>query len=523
MSYIGNTNITQGFIPAIDYFSGNGSTTAFTLSRPVASVAQVQVVIDNVAQNPSSAYTVSSNTITFTSAPLSGTNNIYVYYTSPITQVIAPGQSTVGLTQLTATGTASSSTYLRGDNTWATVATPSAATPTVLGTVYGKQTASGASPYLTAYGYNAGNSVTSAGGITAIGFEAASSVVSGSTVGTTAVGYQALKSATDSNTALGYQAGFSTTTQYNGTFIGHQAGYSNVANNNTAVGFETFRGGTLSQNVAVGCQAMYTGGNNDNVAIGFQALYTEGNTGNGQNVAIGSGASKLTQSSAYNNVYMGFRAGYVATTGNGNTVIGATAGTNYTTGSGATIIGNNAGASLTTGGAGTYIGANGIASSGGVNSEILICTGGGPTAKGANTGYIWPNGGGVYQGNNSSSWSTTSDQRLKKNIVDNTEGLDKIVQIRVRNFEYRTADEVTELPAHTVIDKQGIQLGVIAQELQEVCSDCVKEESTGVLAVDSDNIFWHMVNAIKDLKAINDTQAETINALTARIEALENK
>jgi hypothetical protein len=95
MAFIGNTNTTQAFTPAIDYFSGNGSTTAFTLSRPVASVAQVQVTIDNVAQNPSSAYTVSANTITFTSAPLSGTNNIYVYYTSPITQVIAPGQGTV--------------------------------------------------------------------------------------------------------------------------------------------------------------------------------------------------------------------------------------------------------------------------------------------------------------------------------------------------------------------------------------------------------------------------------------------
>jgi len=100
MSYIGNTSTTQAFTPAIDYFSGNGSTTAFTLSRPVASVAQVQVTIDNVAQNPSSAYTVSANTITFTSAPLSGTNNIYVYYTSPITQVIAPGQGTAGINAL---------------------------------------------------------------------------------------------------------------------------------------------------------------------------------------------------------------------------------------------------------------------------------------------------------------------------------------------------------------------------------------------------------------------------------------
>ena len=93
MSYIGNTPTTQGFSPAIDYFSGTGSQTAFTLSRPVASTAQVLVVVNNVTQNPSSSFTVSGNTITFTGAPSAGTNNIYVEYTSPITQVQALTQS----------------------------------------------------------------------------------------------------------------------------------------------------------------------------------------------------------------------------------------------------------------------------------------------------------------------------------------------------------------------------------------------------------------------------------------------
>ena len=49
MAYQGNTPTTQAFTPAVDYFSGNGSTTAFTLSRTVASVAQVEAVIENVA------------------------------------------------------------------------------------------------------------------------------------------------------------------------------------------------------------------------------------------------------------------------------------------------------------------------------------------------------------------------------------------------------------------------------------------------------------------------------------------
>lgn len=95
MAYIGNTVTTQGFVPAVDFFNGNGSTTAFTLSRPVASVAQVQAVVENVPQNPGDAFTVSGNTVTFTSAPPSGTSNIYIYYTSPITQVTVPSQGTV--------------------------------------------------------------------------------------------------------------------------------------------------------------------------------------------------------------------------------------------------------------------------------------------------------------------------------------------------------------------------------------------------------------------------------------------
>jgi len=104
MSYVGNTVITQGFTPQVDFFSGNASTTAFTLSRPVASVYQMIVNVANVDQNPGSAYTVSGNTITFASAPPSGTNNIWVEYTSLITQTIAPSQGTVFL------GTSTSST-----------------------------------------------------------------------------------------------------------------------------------------------------------------------------------------------------------------------------------------------------------------------------------------------------------------------------------------------------------------------------------------------------------------------------
>lgn len=100
MGYIGNDSVTQNFTPAVDYFNGNGSTTSFTLSRTVGSAFDVQAFIENVPQNPSSAFTVAGNVITFTSAPPSGTNNIYVRYTSPVVQQVKPAPGTVSPTEI---------------------------------------------------------------------------------------------------------------------------------------------------------------------------------------------------------------------------------------------------------------------------------------------------------------------------------------------------------------------------------------------------------------------------------------
>jgi hypothetical protein len=100
MAYLGNTPTTQSFIEGTDYFSGTGSQTAFTLSRSVVSVNDIQATVNNVVQNPSTAYTVSGTTITFTSAPSSGSNNIYVRYLSTTTQSITPSQNTVSYSTL---------------------------------------------------------------------------------------------------------------------------------------------------------------------------------------------------------------------------------------------------------------------------------------------------------------------------------------------------------------------------------------------------------------------------------------
>lgn len=95
MAYLGNTPTSQNFTSGTDYFNGNGSTVAFTLTRQVSSINDVIVVIENVVQKPLDAYSIVGTTLTFTSAPPSGTNNIYVRYVSTITTAITPNDLSV--------------------------------------------------------------------------------------------------------------------------------------------------------------------------------------------------------------------------------------------------------------------------------------------------------------------------------------------------------------------------------------------------------------------------------------------
>ena len=59
-----------------DYASGDGSTRAFTLAETPSSIIGVYINEESVSD-----YTLSGNTITFTTAPESGSNNIRIYYT----------------------------------------------------------------------------------------------------------------------------------------------------------------------------------------------------------------------------------------------------------------------------------------------------------------------------------------------------------------------------------------------------------------------------------------------------------
>ena len=61
-------------------FNGDASAVAFTLSRAASVATDLEVFVDNVQQEPTTAYSVSGTTLTFTAAPATGTGNIYVVH-----------------------------------------------------------------------------------------------------------------------------------------------------------------------------------------------------------------------------------------------------------------------------------------------------------------------------------------------------------------------------------------------------------------------------------------------------------
>jgi hypothetical protein len=306
-------------------------------------------------------------------------------------------------------------------------------------------------------------SASNAGNNTAIGDRAMLTNTSGSE--NTALGRSALRLNTTgaSNTGLGYNALYSNTTASNNTAVGYQAGYSNVSG---------------TQSTFLGTQAGYTSNAGYVTYVGFQSGY-------------------LTSSAQFN-VGVGRYSLYANTTGSYNTAVGADALQSNTTASNNTAVGYQAGDVITTGVRNTIIGDGSDPSANNGNDQTVV--GQGLTGKGNDTAFIGGTNG-AYNEKNVTTWETTSDERIKKNIVDNTVGLEKIKQIRIRNFEYRKPEEITELPDHAAINKDGVQLGVIAQEIQQVLPECVTENSTGVLSVSTDPLVWHLINAVKQLSA----------------------
>ncbi len=156
----------------------------------------------------------------------------------------------------------------------------------------------------------------------------------------TFVGYQAGYATTGAaNTFVGYQAGYANTTGLGNTFLGYYAGYSNTtANANTFVGdYAGWKNTTGYRNTFLGEAA------------------GRSNTTGESNTFVGNIAGYYNTTGAAN-TFMGYQAGYANTTGLGNTFLGYYAGSSNTTGYANTCLGVYAGWKNTTGYWNTFLG-----------------------------------------------------------------------------------------------------------------------------------------------------------------------
>ena len=106
------------------------ATTSYTLDHPVANQNEIALFINFVRQEPTTAYTASGTSLTLTSAT-SSSDDMYCIYLGKAVQTVNPPSGSVGtaqladssvsLAKLSATGTKNSTTFLRGDNTFAEV------------------------------------------------------------------------------------------------------------------------------------------------------------------------------------------------------------------------------------------------------------------------------------------------------------------------------------------------------------------------------------------------------------------
>ena len=82
-----------------------------------------------------------------------------------------------------------------------------------------------------------------------------------------------------------------------------------------------------------------------------------------------------------------------------------------------------------------------------------------------------------------------SDKQMKDIIGENLDAIDKINRIKVYDFTFKKDDLKTP------------HVGVIAQELQKVFPNAVTKDENGYLQIRHEDMFYAMINALKELDA----------------------
>ena len=385
----------------------------------------------------------------------------------------------------------------------------------------------------TAVGYEAGLSVTTGTNNTLIGGLAGDAITDGNTnvaVGSsslsanqrgdrnTAAGYKALEVMNPSgdvdtyNTAFGFSAGRAITTGTSNTFVGGEAGDgTDDGVNNVAVGKSALSANCGDNNTAVGeaALAVATGANNQCFGNGAGSAITSGNyntilgqyTGNQGGLDIRTSSNNLVLADGQGNPR-------VHVLSSGNMFVGRAQESTWQEGFGVESVGS--------GSAGTY----------------LITAHKSGVASGRPYQYFFLNnaviGAIIQSGTNGVAYNTSSDYRLKENVVYDWDATTRLKQLKPARFNFiADGTDVT-------------QDGFMAHEAQEVVpiavsgtKDAMKDEDYEITSAVLDDDGVEITAAVMGTRRAIDGQGidhsllvpllvKTIQELEARITILES-
>ncbi len=334
--------------------------------------------------------------------------------------------------------------------------------------------------FLTAVGYRSLYSNTTGNVNTAIGWRTLYSNTTGQY--NTAIGSEALYSNTTmgGNTAVGYQSAYTNSTGYSNVSLGYQSLYLNtVGYENTAVGHSSLRSNTNGY---------------DNTGLGYASLFA--NTSGNQNTATGYFSMQSNITGSFNTAH-GFNSLKSNSNGSYNVAIGFNALTNNTTGTQNTSIGGYAGSSVAAGSNLTLIGYDAQPSGPNVTNQITLGNSLVTSLRCAITGI-----------------TSLSDGRDKKNIKDLSLGLDFLMRVKPREFNWDRRDWYE----NGISDGSKIQdhptAGFIAQEFDSLQTEehaewlnLVLKDNPNKWEATYGNLLPVMVKAIQELKNKNDELA----------------
>lgn len=353
-----------------------------------------------------------------------------------------------------------------------------------------------------ALGDNAADDVTTASSYIAIGKNALSGLTTNSFA--IAIGNNALAKFSEvaipgggrTNYAIGNGALENLTTGSRNITLGRQTGTGVT----TGVG-----------NVLIGAAVGQFAGNfSDNTIIGTTGFYAPG-SGGSNNVAMGSGV--LSGNNGSNNVVLGTGAGGSSGTADNSVFIGRRAGGSIETGDNNIFLGFQTGDATTTGGNNIIIGHDIDATTADASNELNI---GNAIYGDLTNGYIGiantaPDVELDVTGNIEFTGTITdvSDRRLKRKIKPIENAIAGIRKLNGVSFVMRND------PSNAV------ELGLIAQDVQEAFPQLVKERGEGVLSLNYQGMVGPLIEAVKELDGENQKLRKTIQELDARLKLLE--